>query len=102
MKLRKKLFTGFLAVALAVSCFLAAGMDSKAAYTPVYNGNYDQYGFDKYGFDKYGIKYELGNNYNNAKTKMRIYADDASHLWAATVHGWVRVSRLPSESSWRN
>lgn len=80
MKLRKKLFIGFLATALAVSCFLATGAESKAAYTPVYNGNYDQYGFDKYGFDKYGIKYELGSNYNNAKTKMRIYADDASHL----------------------
>ncbi|MCM1161602.1 MAG: hypothetical protein NC412_10295 [Roseburia sp.] len=80
MKLKGKLFTGFLAVALAVSCFIAQGTETKAAYTPVYNGDYDQYGFDKYGFDKYGIKYELGSNYNNAKTKMRIYADDASHL----------------------
>lgn len=80
MRLGKKLFTGFLAAALAFTCFLATGAETKAAYTPVYNGNYDQYGFDKYGFDKYGIKYNLGTSYNNAKTKMRIYEDDANHL----------------------
>lgn len=80
MKLRKKLLTGLLATALAVSCFFTAGTEVAAAYTPVYTDNYDQYGFDKYGFDKYGIKYDLGTAYNNAKTKMRITEDSSEHL----------------------
>ncbi|MBD5545622.1 MAG: hypothetical protein HDR01_15600 [Lachnospiraceae bacterium] len=80
MKLGRKLFTGLLAAALAVTCFFAAGAELKAAYTPVYNGDYDQYGFDKYGFDKYKIKYELKGAHNNAKTKMRMEVEDPSYL----------------------
>ncbi|MBQ7065829.1 MAG: hypothetical protein IJN92_03330 [Lachnospiraceae bacterium] len=80
MKIRKKLLTGFMAVALAITGFVTAGTESKAAYTPVYTNDYDQYGFDKQGFDKYGIKYTLGGAYNNAKTKMRMGVDDDKYL----------------------
>lgn len=80
MKPGKKLLTCIWAVALAVICFVAAGVETKAAYTPVYTGDYDQYGFDKLGFDKYGIKYNLAGAYNNAKTKMRMSVDDDKYL----------------------
>lgn len=80
MKAVKRLITGFLAAALVMTCFMTTGKEAKAAYTPVYTGDYDQYGFDKLGFDKYGIKYNLGGTYNNAKTKMRMSVDDDKYL----------------------
>ncbi|MBD5466015.1 MAG: hypothetical protein HDR22_09435 [Lachnospiraceae bacterium] len=80
MKLGKRLFVSLFAAVLAVTCFLVTGAEAKAAYTPVYNGDYDQYGFDKYGFDKYKIRYDFGGAYNNAKTKMRMEVDDPKYL----------------------
>lgn len=80
MKLRRRLLTGLFAAALAVTCFLTAGAETRAAYTPVYNGDYDQYGFDKHGFDKYKVRYDFGGAYNNAKTKMRMQVEDSKYL----------------------
>lgn len=83
MKAGKRLLTGVLAVAMAITCFLQTGTAASAAYTPTYTGEYDQYGFDKLGFDKYGIKYTLGGAYNNSKSKMRMTVDDDKYLAGA-------------------